>query len=63
MKEIPWMLTNKSNKTHKKTLDDFLNDKTIITGKDVVQNIKEKERQQKEFSDAVEVELRNRRLK
>lgn len=50
-------------KPPKKTLDDLLSDKTVITGKEVIQGIKEKERQQKEFEEAAEVELRNRRIK
>lgn len=51
------------NKPPKKSLSDLLQDKTVITGKEVVQRLKEKEMQQKEFEESVEVELRNRRGK
>lgn len=56
------MITSESTKkTTKKTLDDLLSDKTVITGKEIIQGIKEKERQRKEFEEAAEVEMRNRR--
>lgn len=55
------MLTSESKKSSKKTLDDLLNDKTVITGKEVIQVIKEQEKRQKEFEAAVEVEQRNRK--
>ena len=54
------MITSDFKKRSKKTLDDLLNDKTVITGKEVIQGIKDKERQQKEFDEAAEVERRNR---
>lgn len=54
------MITSDPKKRAKKTLDELLNDKTVITGKEVIQEIKEKERQQKEFEQAVEEERRNR---
>jgi hypothetical protein len=44
----------------KKTLDDLLSSKEIITGKEVIHNLKEQEKRQKEFEESVEVELRNR---
>lgn len=47
----------------KKTLNDLINEKTVITGKEVINNQKEAEKQQKEFEESVEVELRNRRKK
>jgi len=47
----------------KKTLDDLLSSKDIITGKEVIHNIKEQEKRQKEFENSVEDELRNRREK
>ncbi|MBT8573376.1 hypothetical protein G6699_07295 [Polynucleobacter paneuropaeus] len=54
---------DKTIKPPKKTLDDLLSSKEVITGKEVVQNIKEQENRQKEFEESVEVELRNRRGK
>jgi hypothetical protein len=45
----------------KRTLKDLLNDKSVITGKEVIHNLKELEKQQKEFEKSVEDELRNRR--
>ncbi len=44
----------------KKSLNDLINDKTVITGKDVIHNLKEQEKRQKEFENSVEDELRNR---
>lgn len=48
-------------KPPKKTLYDLLSDKTVITGKEVIQSIREQEKRQKEFEEAAEVERRNRR--
>ena len=45
----------------KKTLDELLSSKEIITGKEVIHNLKELEKQKKEFEESVENELRNRR--
>ncbi len=45
----------------KKTLTELLNDKSVVTGRDVVQRIKEKEKLRKQFEEAVEFEVRNRR--
>jgi hypothetical protein len=50
-------------KPPKKTLDDLLSSKEVITGKEVIHNLKEQEKRQKEFEDSVEDELRNRRVK
>ena len=50
----------KTVKPPKKSLDDLLNDKSIVTGKEVVQRIKEQEKRQEEFENSVEDELRNR---
>ena len=47
----------------KRTLKDLLNDKTVVTGKEVIHNIKEQEIRQKEFENSIEDELRNRRGK
>ena len=50
-------------KPPKKTLDDLLSTKEVITGKEVIHNLKEQEKRQKEFEESVEMELRNRRGK
>jgi hypothetical protein len=49
------------NKPAKKTLDDLLASKDVITGKEVIHNLKEREKHQKEFEEAVEFERRNGR--
>jgi len=51
------------NKSPKKTLGDLLSSKEVITGKEVIHNLKEQEKRQKEFEESVEDELRNRRGK
>ena len=43
----------------KKTLTELLNDKSVVTGRDVVQRIKDKEKLRKQFEEAVEFEVRN----
>ena len=53
----------KTTKSPKKTLDDLLSSKDVITGREVIHNLKEQEKQKKEFEDSVEDELRNRRSK
>ena len=40
-----------------------MRDKSVITGKEVIHNLKELEKQKKQFEDSVEDELRNRRGK
>jgi hypothetical protein len=45
----------------KKTLTELLNDKSIVTGREVVQRIKDKEKLRKQFDEAVEFEVRNSR--
>ena len=45
----------------KKTLDELLSSKEIITGNEVIHNLKELEKQKKEFENSVDDELRNRR--
>jgi len=45
----------------KKTLDELLSSKEIITGKEVIHKIKEQEKRQKEFEESVEMELRYRK--
>ena len=47
----------------KKTLTELLNDKSIVTGREVVQRIKDKEKLRKQFEEAVEFEVRNGRGK
>lgn len=47
----------------KKTLTELLNDKSIVTGREVVQRIKDKEKLRKQFDEAVEFEVRNGRGK
>jgi hypothetical protein len=54
---------HKTEKPPKKTLDDLLSTKEVITGKEVIHNLKEQEKRQKEFEELVEIELRNRRGK
>jgi hypothetical protein len=49
-------------KKPKMTLDDLLSSKEIITGEEVIHNLKEQEKRQKEFEESVEDELRNRRV-
>jgi hypothetical protein len=56
-------MTNESSSKQKKSLIDLINDKSVITGREVVTKIIEKEKHQKEFEESVENELRNRRVK
>lgn len=51
----------KKTKLPKKTLTELLSDKSVITGREVVQRIKDKESLRKQFEEAVEFELRNSR--
>ena len=57
------MFKSESKRSSKKTLDDLLSSKDIITGKEVIHNLKELEKQKKQFDETVEDELRNRRVK
>lgn len=50
----------KKNKS-KQSLTDLLNDKSVLTGREVVQRIKDKEKLRKQFEEAVEFERRNGR--
>ena len=52
----------KKIKPPKKTLTELLIDKSVLTGREVVQRIKEQEKLQKEFEEAVEFEVRNRKV-
>ncbi len=51
----------KKIKLPKKTLTELLNEKSIVTGREVVQRIKDKEKLRKQFDEAVEFEVRNSR--
>jgi hypothetical protein len=51
----------KQNKLPKKTLTELLIDKSVVTGREVVQRIKDKEKLRKQFDEAVEFEVRNGR--
>ena len=52
----------KTIKPPKKTLNDLLSSKDVITGKEVIHKLKEQDKRQKEFEESVEDELRNRRV-
>ena len=54
---------DKTTKPPKKTLDDLLSSKDIITGKEVIHNLKEQEKRQKEFEESVRDEMSNRRMR
>ena len=56
-------MLKKAIKTPKKTLSDLIADKAIVTGKEVLQKIKELEIQKKQFEESIEFEQRNRRNK
>jgi len=49
----------KNIKPPKRTLTELLNDKSVLTGREVVQRIKDKEKLRKQFEEAVEFEVRN----
>ena len=53
----------KKIKPPKKTLIELLNDKSVLTGRKVVQRIKDKEVLRKQFEEAVEFEVKNGRGK
>ena len=57
------MIFNKSTRLPKKSLNDFLSSKEVLTGKEVIHNLKEQEKRQKEFEESVEEEVRNRRMR
>ena len=50
-------------KSPKKTLDELMTSKAVITGKEVLQRQKELEIQKKQFEESIEFELRNKRIK
>jgi hypothetical protein len=47
----------------KKTLTELLIDKSVLTGREVVQRINDKEKLRKQFEKAVEFEVRNGRFR
>ena len=51
----------KQVKSPKKTLDELLSSKDVITGKEVIHNLKEQEKEKKLFEESMEFEERNRR--
>ena len=51
----------KNIKPPKRTLTELLNDKSVLTGREVVQRIKDEEKLRKQFEEAVEFEIRNSR--
>ncbi len=53
-------LQKKAN-SPKRTLNDLLKDKSVMTGREIVQRIKDKEKLRKQFEEAVEFERRNGR--
>ena len=55
------MLGSEFKKAPKKTLNDLLSDKSVITGKEAIQKVKDKEKRQKEFEASIEFEQRNRK--
>ena len=55
-------LQKKAN-SPKRTLTDLLKDKSVMTGREVVQRIKDKEKLRKQFEEAVEFEVRSGRGK
>ena len=56
-------MLHKKTKPPKKTLTELLNNKSVLTGREVVQRIKDKEILRKQFEEAVEFEVRNGRGK
>ena len=53
----------KTIKPPKKTLDELLSSKDVITGKEVIHNLKEQEKEKELFEESMEFEERNRRRK
>ena len=56
-------MLHKKTKPPKKTLTELLNDKSVLTGREVAQRTKDKEILRKQFEEAVEFEVRNGRGK
>ena len=53
----------KAIKSQKKTLDELLSNKLIVTGREVIRQIEEKERHQREFEESIEFEAKNKRIR
>jgi hypothetical protein len=56
-------MIQKKIRSPKKTLTELLSDKPILTGREVIQRIIDKEVLRKQFEEAVEFEIRNSRGK
>jgi len=56
-------MIQKKIRSPKKSLTELLNEKSVVTGREVVQRIKDKEILRKQFEEAVEFEVRNGRGK
>lgn len=54
-------IVKKTIKPLKKTLNELLQDKSIITGREVIQELTQKEKLQSEFDASIEFEQRNRK--
>ena len=52
-----------SARPSKKTLEDLLSSKEVITGKEVIHNLKEQEKEQRLFEESMKFEEKNRRRK
>jgi hypothetical protein len=50
----------KKSRSPKKTLTELMNDKSVLSGREVIQRIKDKEVLRKQFEEAVEFERRDR---
>ena len=57
------VMLKKTIKAPKKTLNDLIVDKAIVTGKEVLQKINELEIQKRHFEESIEFEQRNRGIK
>ena len=53
----------KKIRSPKRSLSDLINDKLVLTGREIVQRIKDKEKLRKQFEEAVEFEVRSGRGK
>lgn len=57
------VMFKKTIKPPKKTLDELMADKAVITGKEILQKQKELEIQKKQFEESIEFEQRSRNAK
>ena len=53
----------KKSRAPKRTLTELLNDKSVVTGREVIQHINDKEKLRKQFEEAVKFEIRNNKGK